>query len=110
MAMPTMLAWYTGTAHRSRLCRLRDKQALAGSAGRTSTPVCCHSHGYSLCVFEFCLVGLMGSVVQHAVAFVVESGGCVGIRGVGKNESNTQKHHDRQKLHNSFLAGEGRTT
>src|SRR3989442_12735592 len=66
--------------------------------------------GLGFCVLEFRLVGLMGSVVHHAVAFVVESSGGVGIRGVGRSESNTQKHHGRQNLHDSFLAGEARKT
>jgi hypothetical protein len=52
----------------------------------------------------------MGGVVHHAVAVVVESSGSVGIRGASKNESNTQKHHGRQNLHDSFLAGERRKT
>ena len=96
--------------------QLRD---LAGSAGRrvlVALPARLgvvkrsKTVGYSLCVVEFCLVGLMGSVVHHAVASVVESSGCVGIRGVGRSESNTQKHHGRQNLHDSFLAGEARKT
>src|SRR6266566_8283364 len=85
--------------------QLRD---LAGSAGRRVLVALAarlgvvkrsKTVGYGFCVVEFRLVGLMGSVVHHAVAFVVESSGCVGIRGVGRSESNTQKHHDRQNLH-----------
>jgi hypothetical protein len=66
------------------------------------------SHGFY--VVKFRLVGLMGGVVNHAVALVVESSGCIGIRGAGKSESNTQKRYGRQELHDSYLAGEGRTT
>jgi hypothetical protein len=55
------------------------------------------------------LVILVGSVVHHAIALVVESGGRVGIPGVGGSENNSQKNHSRQELHDLFLSGKGRT-
>ena len=64
---------------------------------------------YAFRLVESRLIGLMGGIVHYSITLVVESGWRFGIRGAGKSESNTQKRYGRQELHDSYLAGEGRT-
>src|SRR5215831_6801508 len=50
-------------------------------------------------VVELYLIRLMGGVVHHAVAFVIESGGCFRIRGTCGNSSQAQQCDRRQDFH-----------
>jgi hypothetical protein len=50
---------------------------------------------------EFGLVGLVGSVIHHAIAFVIEAGRSLRILSTGVSESSTEKDRNQQELHRS---------